>query len=841
MADGLGKEARAFEPWSVCSTSPGEIDNPGQFGDATLAWIADAPVPGTAAEALRRAGQWDFGTPLDFDARDWWYRTRLALRESQTGTRTLLRFGGLATLAQVWLNRQPILISENMFHAHVVDITDLIGAENELVICFRSVSRALEQRRARPRWKTKLVRQQQLRWIRTALLGRIPAWSPPVAPVGPWRGITLEAASETTVTDIDACPSVSDGSAVLDFSARIPIARADGIKARLVLAGTSHEVSVQPGDDGCRLSCHIDRTDLALWWPHTHGNPALHECEIRISVEGREITVSLGRLGFKHVRANEGNGDFAVQINGQRIFCRGACWTTSDIVALHGSNETLEQSLQLAQNAGMNMVRVGGTMVYEQDEFYRLCDELGIMVWQDFMFANMDYPDGDPSFSASVETEVVQQLRRLRKHACMTVYCGNSEVEQQAAMLGMPRDQWRNELFGSFLPRLCQRWHPGIPYVPSTPSGGAMPFHVGTGLTHYYGVGAYLRPVAQVRRDNVRFTAECLGFSNVPDAGTVNGLFGGEAPATHHPIWKERVPRDAGAGWDFEDVRDHYLKELFGVDPVRLRSADTQRYLALSRVTTGELMNQVFSEWRNPQSRCGGALVWFFRDLWPGAGWGIVDSLGNPKACYYYLRRTWQSRQLLLTNEGLDGVRAHVINERDEPLLATLKIVLLRGGHIVTGETQTDVCVPPRSGRSFDSDQLFDAFQDVTYAYRFGPPKHDLVAATLLDPEGAVLGESFLFPESGQPVQAKAEDVVATSQHLDKTTCRVDITSSRFLYAAHLDIRGFLPDDNYFHVLPGQPKSIQCRRLSGDSGGFRGYLEAQNVSEPVRIDVVGIR
>ena len=116
------------------------------------------------------------------------------------------------------------------------------------------------------------------------------------------------------------------------------------------------------------------------------------------------------------------------------------------------------------------------------------------------------------------------------------------------------------------------------------------------------------------------------------------------------------MPRDSGAGWDFEDVRDHYLQELFKVDAVRLRSFDMPRYLELSRVVTGEVMHAVYSEWRSSFSRCAGGLVWFFKDLWPGAGWGIVDSRGFPKAAYYYLRRAWQPRQVTITDEGLDGL-----------------------------------------------------------------------------------------------------------------------------------------------------------------------------------------
>ena len=555
-------------------------------------------------------------------------------------------------------------------------------------------------------------------------------------------------------------------------------------------------------------------------------------------MNGQRSDTDLGKIGFKRIELREDDDDFAVDCNGHPVFCRGACWTIDDIVAMRATASTLRQSLQLAKRAGMNMVRVGGTMVYEQDEFYQICDELGIMVWQDFMFANMDYPVDDQAFRSSVESEARQQLQRLVKHACLTVMCGNSEVEQQAAMLGMPREYWRNDLFSEIIPDLCRQWAPDLPYVPSTPSGGAMPFHVGTGVTHYYGVGAYQRPAAQVRGDNVRFTAECLGFSNVPEADVVNAIFHGESPATHHPDWKSGVPRDSGAGWDFEDVRDHYLEELFGVDPVATRSADAQQYLALGRVTSGEMMSQVFSEWRSPASRCAGALVWFFRDLAPGAGWGILDSGGRPKACYYYLRRVLQPRQIVLTNEGLDGFHVHVINESDTPLNAALEINLVRDGHVTTARARTEINVPARSTVSHQSDALLDAFHDVTYAYRFGPPKHDLVTATLVDEHDAELSTAYLFPHSQLPVVADSGGIRASSSEVDDNTVRIDIDSRDFLYAACLDLKGFMPEDNYFHVQPGRRKSVLCHRSADTAGPLKGYVEALNVSDPVRIDAV---
>src|SRR5262249_47954514 len=159
------------------------------------------------------------------------------------------------------------------------------------------------------------------------------------------------------------------------------------------------------------------------------------------------------------------------------------------------------------------------------------------------------------------------QLGRLAGHPSVVVYCGNSEVEQQAAMLGVPRELWRNRWFAEELPALCKGCHSGTAYVSSTPSGGVMPFHVGSAVAHYYGVGAYHRAPAELRQANVKFAAECLAFAQLPEPETVAAIGATATPIMHHPRWKRRVPRDTGAGWDFEDVRDFYLRWLFEVDP----------------------------------------------------------------------------------------------------------------------------------------------------------------------------------------------------------------------------------------------------------------------------------
>jgi beta-mannosidase len=593
---------------------------------------------------------------------------------------------------------------------------------------------------------------------------------------------------------------------------------------------------VDPTAGGSRVSARVTIDDAVRWWPHTHGRPFLYSCGADLSIAGETFHVDAGAAGFRTLRARREDEGFALEINDTPVFCRGACWTVSDIVSLDGGRPELAGDLERLRDAGANMVRVGGTMLYESDAFYRLCDELGLLVWQDFMFANMDYPADAAAFLDEVRIEAAEQLRRLRPHPSLTVYCGNSEVEQQAAMLGVDRQAWRSRLFAEVLPEACATWHPGVPYVPSTPSGGDLPFHTGSGVTHYYGVGAYRRPIEDARRARVRFTPECLGFANVPAPAVVAEVMQGERVAIHDPRWKTRTPRDTGAGWDFEDIRDHYLGALFSVDPVQLRSADPERYLALGRLTTGEVMARVFAEWRSARSSCRGGLVWFLKDLWPGAGWGVLDSHGGLKACFHYLRRVWQPRTVVMTDEGLDGLHCHVINETAEPLSGTLDMTLVGDGLVRVAEARVPCEVEPRATTPVSVDAALGRFYDLSYAYRFGPPSHDVVRAALHGPSDEMLAETFWIRDLAVVARQSAGAVVAAAEAIGAGAYELSLTSDRFLFAVHVDADGFFPSDDYFCLMPGHTKAVRLAPRVSEPAGCDGYVEALNLEQAVRIE-----
>lgn len=818
------------EGWQLAATPAGACGHPDALAALAPAWN-EARVPGTVASALHG----DLAAARDYDAEDWWYRCTFAAPAGAAGRRHFLRFDGLATLAQVWLNGEPVLASRNMFVGHRVDVTRRLRDVNQLVIRFASLRAALGAKRARPRWKTALVEEQGLRWFRTTLLGRMPGWTPMIPAVGPWEPVSLESAASIDLRALDLQFRAEGSRGRVHI--RAAIASLDGepvVEARLRLGGALHALPLLQGDEA-RIHADLDVGEVPLWWPHTHGEPRRVPWALEVRTAGGWIEADRGLAGFRDIALDRAGGALRFVVNGVPVFCRGACWSTQDALSLRGPREALRASLELARGAGANMLRVGGTMAYESDAFYELCDELGILVWQDFMFANMDYPVADAAFLAEARAEAEHQLGRLQRHACIAAYCGSSEVAQQAAMRGVPAEHWTNELFSRLLPDLCASRHAGVPYFPSTPWGGALPFHVGTGLAHYYGVGAYLRPVSDVKAARVKFATECLAFSQVPEPGTTAMVTGQALPPPHDPRWKARVPRDMGAGWDFEDVRDHYLRSLFGVDPVALRSRDLERYYALSRQVPGEVMRRVFAEWRAPASACGGALVWLYRDLWPGAGWGVVDSTGCPKPAWWHLRRAWAPRALHLTDEGLDGLAIHVVNDGAEALEGSVELALFRDARTTTAVARAAVQVPARGAVTLQADALLGHFTDSTNAYRFGPLANDLVVARLALAGGTVISEDFHFPAGMAPTPREPRVRIET-EAIDADHVRVRIESDTLLQGVSVSSEGFVPSDNHFHVAPQRGKTLLFARAGAkraSDGAFEARFEALNIAAPL--------
>ncbi len=786
------------------------------------------------AEAIRQGHL--SAPPEGLDSVDWWYQ--LSLPSEQPGAdgeadmAWHLQAPGLATLAELWLDDERLLVQANQFLPMDVDIGPVLRwSGRTLTLVFRSLDKALLAKRPRPMWKAPMVRHQQLRWWRTSLFGRSPSWTPPVPLIGPTGPLCLVQAGPVRCDAMQLHTDWQHGEGRLHLQAQVhsPLALqgAELLLSRDGQIQTCPLVLVAKGGACFEVSADLALPGVLPWWPHTHGEPALYGAQIRWnSVDATAGGAQdLGLLGFRRVELDTAQGDFHVHINGRSLFARGVNLLPPEPTLADLDAQGWRHALQPYVDAGMNMLRIPGNMAYGSEAFYRCCDELGLMVWQDLMFSNMDYPADDAEFQAEVQREINYHVPRLQAHPSLVIWCGNSEVSQQALMYAAPRERWAPALFHAWMPAWLKAAGAHLPYWPSSVHGGSFPCRADEGTTSYYGVGVYLRPLEDARRSGLRFATECLGLANEPMSVRQGG-------------WE---PRDQAIGGDFVAVRDHYLAALFKVDPAELAAHDPARYLDLSRVTSAQVMAAAFEEWRRDTSACRGALIWFGRDVQAGAGFGILDHEGQAKTPFHTLRRVLRPRALSFSDEGGNGLFLHAVNETGRPVQGHVNLTLYRadGSRVDAGRLPLDV--PAWSNRCVPAGDAFDWFLDLSWAYRFGPPVAHVVSAQWVSNDGEILAEHTDLPagwnlpmQSDLAWQLSLIDTCTTAS--GGTEVRLQVQVGGFAQAVLVDAPGWAAGDQCFHLLPGQPKVLELHATGADAARVI-RLRAINSVKGVELDL----
>jgi len=810
--------------WACASTPAGEWAAPTDLTGLDLAWVG-AAVPGTVASAFRAAGLPEPG-PDELDGRDWWFRAVFDGPGDGAGEGFVLASGGLATLADAWLNDRHVLASDSMFATHRVTVPVADGP-NELWLRFAALTPVLGIRRPRPRWRYP-VAHQNLRWLRTTLLGRQPGWAETPAPVGPWRPLTLHRAADVEVVAARVtagCPSHTEGPGPGAVRVDVELALGPGVApegAELVVDDRRAALAVEVTGDRARLTGELLLASVERWWPHTHGPQPRYP--VAVEVDG--VSLPLGQVGFRSVEVDRSDEGFQVSVNGVPVFCRGACWYPVDPVGFAPSDEALARTVELARTGGMNMLRIPGGTVYEDERFFELCDRAGILVWQDLMLGPVDPPDAQ-EFLDAVRAEAEDQLDRAGRHPSLAVVCGGQQLEEQPAMFGLDRDRWRSPVIHDVLPAVVANRVPGVPYLSSSPSGGDFPFQPDSGVCHYFGVGVGRLPLEDLRRADLRFVSEGLGNSIPPERATVDEVFGGDLVTHLESGWRRGVHRDAGNWYDLEAVRDHYAATLFGVDIDELWRTDPDRALDVGRAAVAAIRGAAVAEWRRPGSRCAGMLGIALADLREGAGWGLVDASGRPKAPWFVLRRGFAPLAVLVTDEGLNGLAVHVCNDRAEPFEGSLAVGLHTATHQVEA-VEHALAVPARGGVEVHADALFDGFRDLSYAYRFGPRPFELMTVEVRDPSGHPVAADGFLPGGAARDLDPDVGLQAWVEPADGGGWQLTVSTRRFAQYVQVDVPGFLPDDSWFHLPPEGTATTVLRPEPGTEGTPRGRVRALN-------------
>jgi beta-mannosidase len=805
----------------VATTAGAVIDPAGLTGD-----VLTAGVPMPRPTVVDAVDGWRSLCAADasVDDVDWWFVT-----DTDVAATTRIVFEGLSFPASVFVDGVEVATAASMF----LPVATTVGpGRHRIVVRFGSLTAWASTRRPRGRWRSSLVATQGLRWARTTLLGRAKVYGDVPAPVGFWRGVTLADAPAVTDLDVHADPTtgvVAVRGRCLDTDGNH--ADAATVAVRLVDPDGQAIESTAVVTDGT-FSTTLTVARPRLWWPHGYGEQPLY----RLTAATADDPGLTRTVGFRTLAVDTTDGGFTLVGNGVPIFARGAVWTPVRPGAVPDVPAAIRRRLHLLADAGATMVRIPGGLLPEDAEFADACAELGLLIWQDAMLATFDPP---PDLDDTVAAELDAMLRAVSGNPSIAVVSGGSETVQQPVMLGLPREGRTMPLIETTLAERAAAY--GLPYVESSPSAppgsDAFPLRPDTGVSHWFGVGGYRRPVADVVGADVRFAAECLAFSIPPSPAAIERHFGAAAAAGHTPEWKAAVPRDRGSTWDFEDVRDHYVAALFGVDPSAVRSRDHERHLQLGRVAIAEAMAACHAHWRT-DPRCGGALVLTAADTTPGAGWGLIDVDGDPKLPLSVLRRVWAPVTVLVRDAGLAGIVIDVLNDTGAPVVGEVSLCATTDGGSVVAEGVAQVTVGPHgSVRLYDS-EITGVFRDLSDAHRFGPRTADAVEVVLGVDGAPRCREVFAVRPATETVVIPAGTLQASALVVDGGWS-VRLESSVTARWVEIDCPGWTPADSVFHLAAGRPYEVTLTPADGTDvvRGPRGRVHSLDLSAPVTVAV----
>jgi beta-mannosidase len=742
---------------------------------------------------------------------NWSYRTTINANPELMRWRHLdLVFDGLDTTATVYLNDKLILSANNMFRRWRVNIKPYLhSGKNELRIDFEnSIQAAAALAAANPNQPEIHVPQKS--YLRKAAYEYGWDFAPHFVTYGIWRPVYLEAWDEARIDNVFISePDIT--SVVAHLVAKTTVVSSSDAPARIELSyhldpsGKSVQLTrmlmLHAGKN--KIAVPLNIKNPALWFPAGYGAQHLYTFHVTLKVDGDVQDYKTVETGLRSVvlrrKKDKWGLSFEFVVNGIPIFAKGASVVPFDSFPNRVTDAKLRSILQSAKDANMNMIRVWGGGYYEPDKFYQICDQLGLMVWQDFMFSDSWYPGGQ-NWKHNVRTEVEQQVTRLRNHPSMTLWSGNNEVESVLnAYLGgdSPKAQlqiWKNYLtvFSGMIPAVVQREDPEVPYWPSTPSSNYVTTSTRfqAGDAHDWSVWHGGKPFSAYRKHFYRFTSE-YGFQSFPDLRTVEAF---TTPADRSGISTPVMlahQRESGGN----KIIQQYLLQYYP-EPKNFASL-----LYVSQVLQAEGVKVGAEHMRRNRPRIMGSLFWQLNDTWPGVTWSSIDYYGHWKALQYYARRFY-SPILVSPTLRHGNVLVYGISDKLKPTHATLRVRVMTMYGQVVKELRKTIILPALSSSIYIRMPLQSVVaqaKDLTKVF---------VAADLTV-DGQQVSRNILYLEPTKEMKLISAKLTTHLVKMgDAYTLQVSSpVLARDVYVSFGDLNVQL-SDNYFSILPGDTAQI---------------------------------
>jgi beta-mannosidase len=823
--------------WEVAERVPGGRDVSFLSGGEKT-WLP-AQVPGHVHLDLVKAGV--IGDPFFrmqeagcrwVDEADWTYRTTFVVNAERLAAsgeqgRHFLDFSGLDTLCRVYLNGTLVGQAENFFVSYRFDVTEVLReGENELRVEFDSALRAGQERAnaylgdgTSERGKQSYFNFGPRAFVRKPQYMFGWDWGPELISCGIWQDVKLVTVPVAEITDWRMDYTFTDPATVditLTVTAQVYDASAPLVAhAALWAPGDNTPYAELPRTPGEHtVTMEIRGQKVSRWIPNgADGARKRYLLNLKVSrvaedADGPQVVAHKGAsIGFRTVEVvqeldPDGKGQgFKFRANGVDTFIKGANWIPDHSFPGAITEARLRERLTQARDAGFNMLRVWGGGLYETEDFYNLCDELGILVWQDFPFACSMYPDDEEWFVEQVRQEAIAAVRRLRHRPSLALWCGGNEnLELFQGRWAGPTQATKfygDRLIHQTLPAVLQAEDPRTFYWPNSPYGGENCTSEDFGDSHYWNVWHSKKPGSD--GDWTHYAESTTRFSSE---------FGFAAPAGP-TAWdsctlpEDRQVRSAVSRWHDKTRKGYetYLGYIAKHYPAPQTWDDLLYY---GQANQADALRFGVEHWRRLKGRCWGTLFWQINDCWPTHSWAVIDSAGEPKAAYYAARRFFAPLLLSLVRVG-DTVEAYLVNDGTEAVAGRLTLRVLDESGAEVGRQEAQVTAPA------------NAASGVPVATLDTPAGAALACALLTGTDGTTLAESILFVAEPKNLRLPDPGLAIDVAEVQAGTATLTVRAERFAGYVRLRFGGLERQpafsDNWFHLLPGHARTITVSGL----------------------------
>ena len=809
------------------------MDKGWEFSQAGSNEWMSARVPGTVHQDLLDHGR----LPDPFygmnelkvqwvEKEDWLYRTVFTVTADQLKSDAAwLTFEGLDTYADVYLNGSLLLKADNMFVGHKLAVKDVLReGENRLMIRFRS---PVEE--TAPQWDTDGFNypadndhseKRMSVYTRKAPYSYGWDWGIRLATSGIWRPVKLTFCNGAAIDDFfvrqqEVTEQVAKVDNQLEINnvistpkeAQVKVVYAYGEQADTL----TRTVVLQPGKNSLSMPAWIEKPHL--WMPNGWGDPVLYTFTATVSVDGKEVASREEAIGLRSIRVvmedDKDGKSFYFEVNGKPMFAKGSNYIPGDALLPNMTGERYARLFEDIRAANMNMVRVWGGGIYEDDRFYEEADRNGILVWQDFIFACTTYPH-DPTFLKRVSEEAVYNMRRLRNHASLAMWCGNNEIYE-----GMRYWGWKDKyspvvwkemtegydvLFRQLLPELVAANDPGRFYMHGSPyeANWGRPESWKIADSHNWGTWYGQKPFESLDTEIPRFMSE-YGFQAFPEMKTIRMFASPEDYELESPVMNAHQKASIG---------NFLIKKTMALYYKVPEKFEDLIYAGL--ILQGQGMRHGIEAHRRHRPYCMGSLPWQLNDSWPVVSWSSIDYYGNWKAMHYQIRRAFAPVLVDAIKEG-NNLSYYIMSDRltDEELTLNLELMDFNGK--VYRKQKVDGLLPANTSKLFYQEPVEQALAGRDSATTF---MHMVVKSK----KGEVLSDEIYYF-----AHPKDQFLPKTPLHWQvkqkKGYCEVTVKADKLARDIFIEVpvQGVRFSDNFFDLLPGQKKKVIITSPDGKS------------------------